>query len=371
MRVLICPDAFKGSLSASRAAAAIAAGIHHAWPEAVCHCLPLADGGEGTAAVIAQAWAANWETTEVRSPLGAPIAAGWGWDAVERRAVIEVASACGITLTPADARRPWLMDTRGVGMLLQAVVARGAQSVWVGLGGSGTNDVGAGMLHALGLRFIDRQGQPLSPTPAALGDAVALDWSGLPTGLRQIQWQVLTDVDAQLSGEQGATRRFGPQKGVRDNELTTLDERVAQIGRLMAPMAEPACGDGAAGGLGFAFRTVLGAQLVSGSQQVASLLGLTTAMAAADLVVTGEGRFDESSLQGKVVAAVCQHAAVAGKPLWILAGQVDELAARPLQDTGVRVAGIVPSIAAEREALAAPEMNLTALAAAVCRGGLN
>lgn len=365
MRIVICPDSFKGSLTAEQAAAAMADGVRQAWPTANCVCLPMADGGEGTAEILCRAWGGAWRSTRVTSPRGAPVMAGWGWDPRHRRAVIEVASACGLTLTPEPARDPWQMDTQGVGQLLLAALAQGARSIWVGLGGSGTNDAGAGMLHALGARFLDAAGRPLPPTPAGLATAVAMDASGLPAALSAIEWHILTDVDAYLTGSQGASRRFGPQKGVALAELDAWDARLAQLARLMAPAATAAPGDGAAGGLGFAFRAVLGASLLAGSEQVAATVGLAAALASADLVLTGEGRFDDTSLQGKVVGSVLRAAQAAGKPLWILAGQVDakvHLSTAP----SVRVAGIAPKIMTEAAAMRAPVAGLTELARQLC-----
>ncbi|WP_407276590.1 glycerate kinase [Halothiobacillus sp. DCM-1] len=367
MRVLICPDSFKGSLTAAEAATAIARGVAEVWPEAACQVMPMADGGEGTSAILTQAWGAVWQTTVVASPRGSPVSAGWGWDARHRRAVVDVAAVCGLPLTPPALRQPWQMDTRGVGELLQAVVARGARSVWIGLGGSGTNDAGAGMLHALGLRFLAADGGFLNPTPAELAEAVALDWSGFPAALRQIEWQVLTDVDARLTGAAGATHRFGAQKGVPLDELDALDARLAQIGQLLAPEADSVPGDGAAGGLGFALRTALGASLSSGSARVAEAIGLAEAIMSADWVMTGEGRFDASSDQGKVVGTVRRLAAAAGKPVCVLAGQADAVAVARAAESGVCVRAVVPDIATEAESLTEPASLLAALAAQVCR----
>ncbi len=390
MRVVICPDSFKGSLTADEAAEAMAAGVLRAWPAADCVCLPMADGGEGTAAIVCRAWGGQWRRTRVTSPRGAPVLAGWGWDPMHQRAVVEVASACGLPLTPVAERNPWQMDTQGVGQLLQAVLAQGdtlgvnqgARSIWVGLGGSGTNDAGAGMLHALGARFLDAAGRPLPPTPAGLSSAVAMDGSGLPAELSAIEWQILTDVDAYLTGSRGASRLFGPQKGVARAELDAWDARLAQLAHLMAPSATATPGDGAAGGMGFAFRTVLGGTLTSGSERVGAALGVPEAIASADWVMTGEGRFDATSLQGKVVGTVQRWALAAGKPLWILAGQqagqqaeqlvehqaehLAEQLAMPTHGT-VRVASLVPDLMTEVEALAAPAQGLAELAYRLCR----
>ena len=366
MRVVICPDSFKGSLTAEQAAEAMADGVQRAWPAADCVCLPMADGGEGTAAIVCRAWAGQWRSTWVTSPRGMPVLAGWGWDPLHQRAVVEVASACGLPLTPPSERNPWEMDTQGVGQLLQAVLAQGARSIWVGLGGSGTNDAGAGMLHALGARFLDATGRPLPPTPAGLASAVAMDASSLPAELAAIEWHILSDVDAYLTGSQGASRRFGPQKGIARADMDVWDTRLAHLAHLMAPSATAEPGDGAAGGLGFAFRAVLGGKLTSGSECVGVALGVPEAIVSADWVMTGEGRFDATSLQGKVVGAVQRWAHAAGKPLWILAGQQAEHPAMP-NDGSVYVASLVSETMTEIEALAAPAQCLAELAYRLCQ----
>lgn len=331
--VVICPDSFKGSLSASEAATAMAEGVRRSLPDTRITCLPMADGGEGTAECMMQFYLGHlgqygrWQHNRVRAPDGAPIDAKWGWIATQHLAVIEVASACGLNLIAPPQRDPWRLDTRGVGELILHALDLGAQKILLGLGGSGTNDAGAGMLAALGVQFLDRNGQVLIPTPEGLETLDRVDDSKLDTRLDQVELICLTDVDNPLNGPQGASTIFGPQKGLKPGDIPAMDTRLTQIARcieahrpLHCPSTAP--GMGAAGGLGFALSAVLGAARLPGAYTLANLIGLDEAIEQADLVLTGEGALDHQTARGKVVAEVGKRAKSLGKPAIAIAGRV-------------------------------------------------
>lgn len=327
LHIVICPDSFKGSLSSPAVAEAMAQGVLAVAPDAQIECVPMADGGEGTAERIIHAMQGEWLNTEVHGPDGAMVDASWGWISAQKIAVIEIASACGLNLIAPALRNPWRFDTRGVGELLRHALDFGAQKIVIGLGGSGTNDAGAGMLSALGVRFMNKNNELLMPTPAGLATLDRVDFSQMDARLAQVELICLTDVDNPLSGSQGASAVFGPQKGLAANDIAIMDARLRFIAeRIEAgwplPCSPEEAGMGAAGGLGFALGAVLGATRQRGSEYMADLLGLDAAIQHADLVLTGEGALDAQTAQGKVVAEVLNRARRFGKPVICIAGRV-------------------------------------------------
>lgn len=327
MHVLLCPDSFKGSLSSPDVAAAMAVGLHRAKPDVTTEIIPMADGGEGMARIVTDALGGEWRQVSVEGPNGSPVDAGWGWDRAHHRAVLEVASACGLDLLPASQRDPWQLHTRGVGQLILAALDAGARQLLIGLGGSGTNDGGAGLLAALGVVFRDRQGGVLEPTPAGLASLDTVDFDRLDPRLDSVQLVLLTDVDNPLTGGHGASATFGPQKGLALDQVAAMDMRIQQVAEAIAvarPLACPidAPGMGAAGGLGFALGAVLGAATRMGSDYIAELVGLDAAIARADLVITGEGSLDGQTARGKVVAEVLRRARGLSKPVLAVAGSI-------------------------------------------------
>lgn len=342
LSIIICPDSFKGSLNATAVGSAMARGVRAACPSARVHELPMADGGEGSAKLITQALDWNWQGAEVAGPTGDRVMAGWGLDSDRQRAVIDVAAACGLDLVPTEQRDPWLLDSRGVGELILAAMDTGARQLLIGLGGSGTVDGGAGMLAALGLRFLDGDGNRLAPTPAALATLAAVDGSDLDQRLAECEIIVLSDVDNPLTGPEGAAAVFGPQKGLTEADIAAMDAHLARLATAVAtttdllhcPTDMP--GAGAAGGLGFALASVLGGSIRMGAAYIADLIGLDAAMAGADLVITGEGQIDGQTLRGKVVAEVISRAHKHGVPVAAVAGRITssqaELAALGLAD---------------------------------------
>lgn len=327
VRVVLCPDSFKGSLDAPSVAVAMADGVRSVCPDAVIDQLPMADGGEGTAEVLTRAVHGEWRETPVQAPNGKPVTARWGWLASHRLAMVEVATACGLHLLPEVARDPWRLDTYGLGTLIRAALDAGAERILVGLGGSGTNDAGAGLLAALGMRFLDDMRRPLPANPAGLSPLVSVDVSGLDPRLDNVSLVMLSDVDVPLTGPDGASATFGPQKGLDPADIAAMDARINDIARKLAQARPLFCtqnspGMGAAGGVGFALAAVLGAERQMGSHYVAELIGMDQAIAAADLVITGEGRLDDQTVRGKVIAEVLSHAVRSKCPAIAIAGNV-------------------------------------------------
>jgi glycerate kinase len=328
--IVIAPDSFKGSLDAPGVCAAIASGLRRVWPDADVRARPMADGGEGTLdAVLAAVGPAGQRLHEhVVGAAGDPLDAPYGiLDGNDGQvAVIEVASVVGITdadgmRVPVSAR-----STRGVGQLMRRLLDRGVTRFMIGLGGSSTNDGGAGMLEALGLAILVRGGQRVEPTPRGLAPVERVDASALDPRVARAEITIMSDVSNPLCGARGATAIFGPQKGVRTDEVGAIDTTLARF----AALAETAVGRkvaehpgaGAAGGLGFALQLV-GGRFASGAEVVADLIGLDAALNGADWAIAGEGRSDAQTLLGKAPLVVARRAARAGVPVTLLSGAID------------------------------------------------
>jgi len=318
--VLIATDSFKGSASASEVVAALADGWQQRRPDDLVRTLPLADGGEGTMDVVA--WArpeARRIAAEVSGPDGLPVSAAW-LSLPGGGALVELAAASGLPLlrTPA----PMTASTVGVGQLVAAALDAGATSIDIGLGGSASTDGGTGALSALGARFFDRAGNALPPGGGDLQQLARADLSGLrtppPGGVR-----CFVDVTAPLLGPAGAGARFGPQKGATPPDVARLERGLAQLARLLGGRPD-AAGAGAAGGTGYGLATAWGAQLVPGAAAVAALTDLDAELSWADLVITGEGRFDRTSMVGKVVGYLVERLAGKAADLILVAGQIAE-----------------------------------------------
>ena len=321
MLVVVAPDKFKGCLSALEVARAVATGVQSGRPDAVTVLLPVADGGDGT---VAAALAAGYGkvVVAVEGPTGRRVQASYAVRG--REAVVELAVACGLDLLPEGRREPLLASTYGLGQVVADAVSRGANRIVLGLGGSASTDGGAGMVQALGARLLDRDGHPIGRGGGALADLASLDLAGLP-GLAGAQVLLASDVDNPLLGPRGAAAVFGPQKGalpplVKQLEagLTRWADRVEKATG-SDRRAEP--GSGAAGGTGFAALALLGATSRPGIELVLDLVGFDTAVAGADLVVTGEGSLDEQSLAGKAPVGVARAAARAGVTVVAVAGR--------------------------------------------------
>ncbi|CRK55673.1 Glycerate kinase [Alloactinosynnema sp. L-07] len=360
MRVVIAPDCFGGTLTATEAAEAIAEGWRRASPDDELALRPLADGGPGFVSVIHTAMGGVLHRATVTGPLGSPVAATW----LMRGGVayIESAEAAGLHLVPAE-RRPQVCEhvtTRGVGELIAAARDKGAHEIIVGLGGSATTDGGSGALTALGVTGIDGMGSPL--LPGALGDCVRVD------GVADIGRAVLiaaSDVENPLLGPHGAAATFGPQKGADPAGVERLDRALTTWADSIAAWAgrdvRDTPGAGAAGGLGFAL-LALGAEMKSGADIVSGATNLSASIGWADLVITGEGSFDWQSLRGKLVTRVAGVAAARGVPCLALAGQV-AVGRRQAAAAGVEAAySVVDHVGSVEASMADPAGTLADLA---------
>ena len=327
-RILIACDKFKGSLDAAAACAAIARGLATRFPAALIECHPIADGGEGFAAALAGPLGGIWVEAPAHDALGRPILARYllAESAAGRVAVMEMAEASGMWRIAAHERDVLSSSTFGTGELMRHAIEHGAAArIMLGLGGSATNDGGAGMAAALGVRFLDRDGETLAATPRGLLEKlVRID----PTNRMPLPpVTAACDVDNPWLGPCGATRVFGPQKGADERELRLLEsylERLVELSAGQTDAARP--GAGAAGGLGFGLLRFAGAELVPGFELLASFTGLTEALLAADWVVTGEGSLDAQSLRGKGPAAIARMARKHGKRVIAFCGRCDAAA---------------------------------------------
>lgn len=323
MRVLVAPDKFKGSLTAGEAAARMEAGWRSVLPQSHITVHPVADGGDGSLEVIASCLAFAWQSATACDPRGRSRTVRWLWDEESRDAWIEVASVAGLADLDADKRDPLTATSAGVGDVITAALNAGARRVLLCLGGSATNDAGCGMAAALGYRFLDDAGQTLDPLPVNLQHVASIE---RPTAPPPAGFIGLTDVQNPLLGSEGASRVYGPQKGASPADVEALEAglaHMASIARRDLGAPDPGTpGTGAAGGLGFGIMTFLGGELSPGFDTIAGLTSLPAAVAAADLVLTGEGRLDSQTASGKAPAGVARLARRHGKPVIALAGSI-------------------------------------------------
>ncbi|MFJ3487935.1 glycerate kinase [Pseudomonas sp. NPDC090202] len=328
MNIVIAPDSFKDSLSAQGVAQAIASGLREVWPDARLVECPMADGGEGTIEAVLAACDGQWMSNRVSGPLGESVQAQWGWLAESRTAIIEMAMASGLQLLSLAQRDATVTSTYGTGELIAAALEAGAQRIILAIGGSATNDAGTGMLAALGARFLDGTGEPLPPGGLALANVARIDLSGLDRRLKDVQFEVAADVNNPLCGPQGASHIFGPQKGASPEQVLALDAALKhfaeQSAQVLGKDDSEHPGSGAAGGMGFAARAYLNASFRPGVEVVADLTGLEQALQGADLVITGEGRFDAQTLRGKTPFGVAKIARRQNVPVIVLAGTLGD-----------------------------------------------
>ncbi|MGH2692108.1 MAG: glycerate kinase, partial [Actinomycetota bacterium] len=314
MRVVVAPDKFKGTLTAAQAARAISAGWRRGDPRAELEEVPVADGGEGTLDALVAALEGRTERARVTGPLGDPVEAHYGLvDSAEGlTAVVEMAKASGLELVSEDRRDPMRATTLGTGELILAAARHRPVRMIVCIGGSATNDGGAGMAQALGAHLRDESGQDLPPGGAALQRLASIDTTLIPPEVRDVDIVLATDVDSPLTGPSGATAMYGPQKGANPQQVAILDEALrhmaAVIQRDLGLDVRETPGAGAAGGLGAGLIAFLGARVRHGFDVVAEALGLAERLESADVVVTGEGRFDAQTEQGKAPAGVLRMA---------------------------------------------------------------
>lgn len=324
MKIIIAPDSFKDSLSAAEVAAAIELGLQEVYPDAELVKCPMADGGEGTVDAILAAMQGELRISSVTGPLGNSVEARWGWLPEMRTAIIEMAEASGLQLVPVDQRNACITTTRGTGELISEALDLGAQHIILTVGGSATNDAGAGMLEALGARLLDAQGAALAPGGLALASLQKIDLQSLDARLSEVSVELAADVDNPLCGPKGASYIFGGQKGASDEQIQSLDHALAHFADCIeAHLGEDHRdfpGSGAAGGIGFAARALLKARFRPGIEVVAQLTKLAEHVVGADLVITGEGRFDAQTLHGKTPLGVARVARQQQVPVIVLAG---------------------------------------------------
>ncbi len=326
MRILIAPQEFKGTLTASEAARAMEAGIRRALSDARLDVCPIADGGSGTVQAFLDALGGERRVARVHDPLGRPIDAAWALLG-DGTAVIEMAAASGLALLRPEELDPRRASTFGTGELIRAALDAGCGKVIVGVGGSATNDGGTGAASALGVRFFDRRGRPLPPGGAALARLSRVDLSGRDPRLDGVDLLVATDVTNPLYGPEGASVVYGPQKGADEATVKELDAALARLAKVAERQLgvdlafKP--GAGAAGGLAYGLCVFCGARITPGFDLVAKALDLSRRIGMADIVVTGEGRLDSQTLRGKGPGEVARRAKQRGVRTVAIAGVVD------------------------------------------------
>lgn len=344
MQVLLCPDKFKGSLSAAEVCDAIRAGIHrHSRAiEVLSH--PLADGGDGTLEVLKQTAGVRGVRLTVKDPLFRPVAAEYGLSADGATAYVEMSQASGLVLLAESERDCLKTTTWGTGELIADALARGATRVVLGLGGSATNDAGTGVAAALGYRFLDEAGRELAPVGENLHRIAAVDAAGVLPALARARVDIASDVQNPFYGPDGAAWVFARQKGAGEAAIRLLDDGLRNVARLVERQwgidLQQRPGSGAAGGLGGGAMAFLGAELHSGIGMIMEITGLEERIAHADLVITGEGRLDEQTLSGKVIDGVMQLARRHGRRVAVLCGTA-ELSPERLRAYGIAYCGQV------------------------------
>ncbi len=327
MKIIIAPDKFKGSLTAAEAAQAIARGISGILPEAQLKLFPLSDGGEGLVETLAGAAEGTILSTTVSDPLGQKVEARWGLINNEQSAVIEMAEASGLSLVPCKSRNPGIASTYGTGELIMAALEKNCSEIIIGIGGSATNDGGAGMACALGAKLLDKDGRPLDPGGLGLLKLDRIDITSLDPRIKDVSCKVACDVDNPLTGQHGASYVYGPQKSAKPDMVKELDRSLAHYAGILKKDldidVEQVPGAGAAGGLGAGLIAFMGAELHSGIDLVLDTLKIEEEMNKTGLIITGEGRFDKQSLRGKVPTGIAKRAKEYGIPVIVLAGSVE------------------------------------------------
>ncbi len=328
MKITVAIDSMKGSLSTFQSGTAIQEGIQRVIPDAKVTICPMADGGEGTVEAIVSATDGEWRETTVKNPLGVPVLAKYGINSAAKTAIIEMAAASGITLISEEERNPLHTTTYGVGELILDAIQNGCRKFVIGIGGSATNDGGIGMLQALGFEFLDKNGIQVPFGAKGLSQMVSIRTENSFKELSECEFLVACDVTNPLCGEKGASAVYGPQKGATPEMVTQMDQWLASYAgltkKILPSSDENQPGAGAAGGLGFAFCSYLNAKLESGVDMVIRETGLCDKIKDADLVITGEGRLDGQSYQGKAPIGVAKLAKQYKKPVIAFSGCVTE-----------------------------------------------
>ncbi len=371
MKIVIAPDSFKECLTAAQVAQAIETGLKQVLPDAMYVKVPVADGGEGTLQSLVDATDGKLIAAMVTGPMGEPVPACFGLLGDGETAVIEMARASGIELVPADQRNPLISTTAGTGELILSALDHGIKRMIVGIGGSATNDGGAGMMQALGVKLLDRDGNDLPYGGAALAQLASIDARRMDKRLKSVEFIAACDVDNPLTGANGASAVFGPQKGASPEMVQQLDQALQHYARIierdLAVGVEHQPGAGAAGGMGAALLAFLRAELKPGIDIVMEAVDLASHMPGADVVITGEGRIDSQTAQGKTPVGVARIAKQFGLPVIALAGSVGS-GVEAVYKRGIdALFPIVHGAAPLSEALAKGEENLTRAARNLAR----
>jgi len=362
MKIVIAPDSYKESLSASGVATAIEAGFREIFPDATYVKIPVADGGEGTVEAMVAATAGSIVNLRVTGPLGEPVDAFYGLSGDARTAFIEMAAASGLELVPAAQRDPLTTTSFGTGELIKSALDKGVGHIIIGIGGSATNDGGAGMMQALGARLLDARQNEIGFGGGALPELAKIDISGLDARVRQCRFEVACDVTNPLTGRDGASAIFGPQKGATPQLVEQLDSALAHYAAIIQRDLDIDVlhipGGGAAGGMGAALHAFCQADLRRGIEIVTEALGLAEQVKDASLVITGEGRIDSQSINGKVPIGVAQVAKQFNKPVIGIAGSLTADVGVVHQHGLDAVFSVLYSICTLEEALTNAETNL-------------
>lgn len=366
MKIIIAPDSYKESLTAMEVATAIEAGFRHVLPDAQYIKLPMADGGEGTVQSLVDATGGHIVAHTVTGPLGQPVDGFYGLMGDGKTAVIEMAAASGIHLVTPEQRNPLITTTFGTGELIRAVLDQGVEHIIIGIGGSATNDGGIGMAQALGFNLLDAEGQPLGFGGGELARLATIDASNIDPRLAQVKLEVACDVDNPLCGPKGASHVFGPQKGATPEMVEQLDANLSHYADIIQAQlgsdVKNKPGAGAAGGLGAALMGLLNAELRPGIEIVMDAVDLSSIVADADLVITGEGRIDSQTIHGKTPIGVARTAKRFNVPVIGIAGCLST-DCHVVHEHGIdAVFSVVPRSVSLAEALrdAAENVELTA-----------
>ncbi len=335
MHILIAPNAFKNSLNAEEAAAAIRDGLMQSNLECTCECFPIGDGGDGTGELIIKKCGGALVTEDVHDPLGRTLPASFGLIDAGKTAIIEMANASGLRLLPTSALNPLMATSYGTGEQIRIAMDEGATKIIIGMGGSATVDGGTGILAALGVRFLDATGKELTGMPGSLTQLANVDMSKLDYRIYNCEVIVLCDVDNYLLGPQGSAAVFGPQKGASPQVVIQLDNALKQLARITLLQTGKNISDikygGTAGGAAAGLYAFLHAKLVNGIDYFLQLTEFDKSLESADLVITGEGSIDEQTLQGKGPFGVAYRAKLKGVPVIALAGKVPLVKDKQLQ----------------------------------------
>ncbi|MBP2622516.1 glycerate kinase [Streptococcus oricebi] len=355
MHILIAPDSFKGSLGAPEVAQALKEGFAVALPQATFDLLPLGDGGEGTMAILAQAKGFKKTEKQVTGP--------WGQDFMltyyhkQETALLEMADLVGLASIPQAKRKPLELQTRGLGELIRFLASQGFKKLYLGLGGSATNDGGLGLAAGLGYEFFDQDQELLPAIGASLGKVAFISDQKVPASIKNLQISVLTDVTNPLCGPKGATFVFAGQKGLSESQFREVDQAMENFYQMANPAIFSVAGAGAGGGLAAALVTFAGGQIVSGIDTCLDLLGFDQRVAVADLVIVGEGRLDRQSLAGKTPIGVARRTPQ-GTPVIAICGSLAaDLPSFPLENI-VAAFPIIPDLGNEAATFAASQQNL-------------